>query len=109
MSTRRVRSPISLPCPPMTPARPSGPRLVADEEIVGIELARHAVERDERFARARAAHDDGVAAHLVEIEGVDGMAELEEDEVGDVDDVGDGAHPEARQAGSAANRARDRL
>ena len=75
-----------------------GPFGIADDEIVGIE--RRASTPSSVFSFSpplRAAHDDGAAPHAVEIERVNRVAELEEDQVGDVDDVGDGAHAEARE------------
>ncbi len=71
---------------------------VGDDEIVRGERAIDAVEGAELLALGRAADDDLAAAEEGVIEGVDGVAELEHHEVGDVDDVVDGADPEALQA-----------
>ena len=61
---------------------------VGDDEIVCDEGAGGAVEELQLFARAGVADDDA-AFDLVEVEDVVGMAHAEEDEVGDVDGVGD--------------------
>ncbi len=71
------------------------PVAVGDDQVVRIERAVHAVEREELLARARAPHHDAPPAHEIEIERVHRVPELEQDQVGDVDDVGDGADAQA--------------
>src|SRR5438876_8781713 len=51
--------------------------------------ARHAVERDDLFARPRAPHHDRGPPQLRKIEGVERLVQLEQDVVGGIDDVVD--------------------
>ena len=71
---------------------------VGDEQVVRLERALDAVERGELFARLGAADDDAAVAEQVEVEGVGGVAELEQDVVGDVHDVVDGGEAAGFQA-----------
>ena len=64
---------------------------VCDEEVVGAELLVAAVEEGDALAGAGAADDDAALGEAVVVEGVEGLAGLQHDEVGDVDDVVDGA------------------
>ena len=76
-------------------ARPLG---VADHGHVRVELALDAVEGRHLLPRLRAPHDDPVAAHLVEVEGVDRLAGQQHHVVRDVDDVRDRALAGRREA-----------
>ena len=71
---------------------------VADHEHVGVEVALDAVQRGQGLAGAGAAGADLGAADEVVVEGVKGLARLEHDVVGHVDDVVDGAHAGADEA-----------
>ena len=75
--------------------------LVADAQHVRRELTRIAVERLDGLTLARGAHDDLLAADAREVERVHGLAVLEHDVVGNIDDVVDRAHA----AGCAGARA----
>jgi hypothetical protein len=75
--------------------RPVG---VADQEVGRRQRPLDAVERGDRLALAGHADDDAPAAEEVEVEGVQGLAPLEHHIVGDVDDIGDGAHSGLGQA-----------
>ena len=63
---------------------------VGDDEVVGLEGAGLAVERDEGLALGGVAHDDA-AVELGEVEGMERLAHLHEDVVGDINEVVDGA------------------
>ena len=65
---------------------------VGDDQVVGAQLPLLAVQGYERLALARTADDDFFAGELVEIEPVQRVAELEQREVGRVDDVADRPH-----------------
>ena len=65
---------------------------VADAEHGGGQLALGAVESLDGLALSGAAHMDLAALDAGEVKGVHGLAVLEHDVVGDVDDVVDGAH-----------------
>lgn len=67
-------------------------RVVSDREIARFERAVLAVERAQLLARLGRAHAHR-AAHAIEIERVQRLAELEHHEVRHVDDVVDAAHP----------------
>ena len=73
----------------MTPAIPSGPRSVGDEERLGVELADDVVERLEALARVGPADDDAAVVDRGGVEGVDRLAELDHDVVRGIDDVAD--------------------
>ena len=70
---------------------------VADAEVTGIEGAFLAVQGDDLLALGGGADDDAVAAQLVQVEGMQGLAAFEEDVVGHVHDVGDGTHAHGMQ------------
>ena len=69
--------------------------VVGDDQHRIVQHVLLAVQRGQLFALPRAAHDDGLVAHLGKVEGVHGLARLQHDEVGDVDDVVDGPHARA--------------
>ena len=69
--------------------------MVGDDQHRIVQHVLLAVQRGQRFALPRAAHDDGLVAHLGKVEGVHGLARFQHDEVGDVHDVVDGAHARA--------------
>ena len=68
-------------------------RLVGDDEVVRGEGAVLPVEGGEVLPLPGGPDHDLAAAHLVEVEGVERMPELEEHQVGRIDHVGDGANP----------------
>jgi hypothetical protein len=71
--------------------------LVSDDEVVRLEGAGLAIERDEGLALGGVAHDDA-AVELGEVEGVQRLAHLHEDVVGDINEVVDGAQADAVQS-----------
>ncbi len=71
--------------------------MIGDDEVVGKEGAILAVEGDEGFAFSGVADDDA-AVEFGEVEGVEGLAHLHEDVVGDVNEVVDGAKADAVKA-----------
>ena len=71
---------------------------VADKEVFGRERKFLFVERDDLLPFARAADDDFSAREEVSVERVHGLPEFEQDEVGDVHDVGNGAQSAQRKA-----------
>ena len=73
------------------PAHRDRPRGVTDHQHVGCQGPVAAVERGEALAGARPAHHDAALREGVEIERVQGLAQLPEDVVGGVDHVVDGA------------------
>ena len=73
------------------------PFSVRDHEIIRVEFAILAVERLQGFARRGAAHEDLVAAHVVQIKRVHRLPVLEQHEVRHVDDVRDRTNAEALQ------------
>ena len=60
---------------------------VRDQQIIRIERALHAIQRDELLVGSGTSHDDPPAGKLVEIERVHRLAVLEEDEIRHIDDV----------------------
>ena len=90
---------------------------VRDHQILGIELARLAVERRQLLARARAPHAHLAAAQLAQVEAVQRLAELEQHQVRDVDHDAAAAQPRGlelalepvrrRAVAHAAHHARD--
>ena len=70
---------------------------VADEEVVGGELALDAVERDHALAVGRDAHADPTPAELREVERVQRLVAFEQHVVGDVDHVADRPHARLHQ------------
>jgi hypothetical protein len=66
---------------------------VGDDEHVGIELARDAVERRDRFAAYRPADPQLVAGKRREIERMHGMPELDQHVVRDIDNRADRPDP----------------
>ena len=87
-----VAAVTSVASPPITPASATGRSASAITSMVGGERPPLAVEGGQLLARPRPADADlreGVAAEGGEVEGVERLAGLPEDEVGDVDDVVD--------------------
>ena len=80
--------------------------LVADAQHVRRELTRIAVERLDGLTLACGAHDDLLAADAREVERVHGLAVLEHDVVGNIDDVVDRAHAAVAQALAHPRRGR---
>ena len=80
--------------------------LVTDAQHVRRELTRIAVERLDGLTLARGAHDDLLAADAREVERVHGLAVLEHDVVGNIDDVVDRAHAAVAQALAHPRRGR---
>ena len=79
---------------------------VADEQVARGKYALLAVEGDDPFALGGVSHLDRIAGELVPVEGVQGLAELEQHVVGGVDDVGDGALADGEQPPADAVRGR---
>ena len=85
--------------PPMTPAMPSGPRGVGDEQHVRRRASRSTWSSVSSCSPAVAARTmivpprDGGG-----VEGVDGLAQLEHHVVAGVDDVADGSHARRQQS-----------
>ena len=71
--------------------------LIAYHKVACVEGAFHAVECDELGALRQALHDDVAAGNLVGVEGVQRLAHLHHNEVGDVDHIVDGAQPHGAQ------------
>ena len=71
--------------------KPDGVLCVGDDEHGRLKGAFCAVERFQRLIGTGGAHDDGVVAHLTEVESVEGLTVFQHDIVGDVHDVVDGA------------------
>ena len=90
----------------MTPASARTRSRVGDHEVVGVEGEGLPVERLERLAGAGAAHDDGVAADLAEVEGVQRLPRLEHHEVGEVDEQVDAPQPHGLEAADERGRRR---
>ena len=80
------------------------PLVVADDQIVVREGALHAVERRELLPGLGPADVDGGAVHAVEVVRVHGVPRLEHHEVGDVDEVRDGADAERGEAPAHVER-----
>jgi hypothetical protein len=81
----------------MMPASASARALVGDQQGVRSRGHRLLVEQQHLLARTRQAHMDG-ALQLGVVEGMQGLAELEHDVVGDVDQRADRADAAAHQA-----------
>jgi hypothetical protein len=81
----RVPSPTAEAAPPMMPASASGPRWSAITRLSSRSVIGLVVEQRELSPASRLAHDNA-ALQLVEVEGVHGLAEFEEQVVGDIDD-----------------------
>ena len=71
---------------------------VGDDEMMRLQGARDAVEGGDFLARLGGPHHDALLGQGVEVEGVRGVAEFEQDVVGDVHDVVDGSNPAGFQA-----------
>src|SRR3989338_10093156 len=71
---------------------------VGDDQVVGLQGTGHPVERGQLLAGLGGADDDFLFRQRVEVEGVRGVAELEQDVVGDVHDVVDGSDPAGFEA-----------
>lgn len=67
---------------------------VGDDEVVGSESVSGFVESEE-FLSLGGGSDNDASVEFGEVEGMQGLADLHEDEVGDVDDVVDGAEADA--------------
>ena len=67
---------------------------IGHDDLTGFQYALLAVERDEFFSLGGLAHNDRRAREFLKIEHVAGVAELEVDEVRDIDHVVDGALPD---------------
>ena len=85
------------------PSHDAGDRLrfalgIADDEIAPVEDPFDAVERRHPLTVVREAHDDPTPAEPSDVEGVQRLVPLEQDVVGDVDDVADGPHPRLHEA-----------
>ncbi len=83
--------------------RPLG---VGDDQHLGVEGARDAVEGRQPLAAAGAADDDAAAGEAGEVEGVERLAQLPEDVVGDVHDVVDRALADRLEPPAQPRRAR---
>ncbi len=70
---------------------------VGDDQHRLVQLVGLAVQRGQRLAGVRPAHDDGLVLHLGKVEGVHRVAGLQHHEVGDVHDVVDGPYARAVQ------------
>ena len=90
MSTSVVSSVTSLLSPPITPGQAHRLFGVADHQVLGVQGALLAVQGYELFALGGHAHHDLGPTHLGEVEGVQGLAQLQEDVVGHVHHVADG-------------------
>lgn len=77
------------------PRESHGLASVADDEIFGRKRKLFFVQRDDFFALLRAAHDDLSAAELVRVKRVHRLAELEQDEIGDIHHGGNRAKPDS--------------
>ena len=99
-----VASETSETWPPMIPAIPDGPVLVADEDGLGVEAALLAVEGRHRLALLGGAHRQRPVRHLVEVEGVQRLRGEQHHVVGDVDDVVDRPLAGGGRAAPAARR-----
>lgn len=75
------------------PRESHGLASVADDEIFGRKRKLFFVQRDDFFALPRTAHDDLSAAELVRVKRVHRLAELEQDEIGDIHHGGNRAKP----------------
>ena len=64
---------------------------VGDDQVIGGQLTREAVERGDLLAAGRTAHDDLSASKQVQVKGMRRLAHLEHHVVADVRDVVDGA------------------
>ena len=80
------------------PGDRDGPLGVGDHEVGLLEAAIDAVERPDRLARLRAAHDDLPACERAQVERVQRVPEREHDVVRRVDDVRDRPHARGIQA-----------
>jgi hypothetical protein len=79
---------------------------VGDHEVLRVEGEDAAVEGGERLGRGGEADDHPALRELVAVERVERLARLEQDVVGDVDDVGDRAQAESVQAHAQPQRRR---
>ena len=77
---------------------------VGDDEVLARELERLFVERGDLLPFPRAADADAAVRDAGEVERVHGLTQLEQDEVGDVDHVVDGAQPAQREAAAHPER-----
>src|SRR5262249_33965118 len=62
---------------------------IGDQQVLAVHRTIDAVQGGQLLALSRPTDDDFAAAQLVVVEGVDRVAPLQHDEVGDVDDVVD--------------------
>ena len=84
--------------PAHDPGEGDGLFRVADDEVFGMEFELLFVEGGDGLPLFGAPHDDLPAAHFGEVERVHGLTQFEQDEVGDVDHVVDGAQAAQREA-----------
>ena len=75
---------------------------VGNDDVGRVENPFDAVERHELFSAARLADDDAAAGELVEVEGVERLADVPEDVVGGVHGGADGLGADGGQPGSDA-------
>ena len=71
---------------------------VGNEQMVGVQGAFHTVQGGELFAGGGAAHDDVPVGNGVQVEGVQGLVELQHHIVGDIHHIVDRAQAGAGQA-----------
>ena len=76
---------------------------VADDEVVFGQGELLLVQGDDLFAGAGAADVDAAAGHLVQVEGVHGLAHLQQGVVGDVHHVADGAQAAQGPGGASSS------
>ena len=77
---------------------------VTDHEIIGIELEFLFIERDDRFVLLCSADDDLSVLKLTQIECVHRLADLLEDIVCDIDDIGNGANTDECESAAHPGR-----
>ena len=73
------------------------PGAIADDQVIGGKRALLLIKGGEQLALACPADDDPAPVQPVAVEGVQRVAELHHDQVGDVDHVVDGTHPDGIQ------------
>ena len=81
--------------------------LVSDDQVGGVQFEGVPVEGGEGFARSGASHLDDVARNLVRVKGVEGLAEVVQHVVGDVDHVVLGLDTDGAQALPSNRRGSD--
>ena len=81
---------------------------VLDDQVVGDQRPSLPVEGGQRLASARPPHPEEATLDLVQVEGVEGLPQLEHHVVGHVDHVADAAHPAPLQPPAHPLRRRSR-